>query len=67
MALLSEEQKRTQVEPGDALLFKVSPLAESPDTFIVETCSTTGTYEEAADKLWLVIKSLKKNEKQEVK
>lgn len=67
VVLLTEEQKSTQVEAGDAILCKIVPNSSSPDTFRIETCSTTGTYEEATDKLWLVIKALRENDKQEVK
>eukprot|EP00826_Nyctotherus_ovalis_P051403 TRINITY_DN641_c0_g2_i1.p1 TRINITY_DN641_c0_g2~~TRINITY_DN641_c0_g2_i1.p1 ORF type:complete len:375 (+),score=86.23 TRINITY_DN641_c0_g2_i1:997-2121(+) len=63
--LVTEEQKKTQVETGDAVLFKMVPSPSKPDVFVIETCSTTGMYEEAGDKLWLVIRALKLNEKQE--
>jgi len=65
--LLTEEQKEAQVEANDSLLFKISPVPGSPEEFKVEARSKTGPYDEAIDKLWLVIKALKSNDKQEVK
>lgn len=65
--VLTEEQKKTQVEPKDAVLFKIIPNKSNPDTFTIEACSTTGVYDEAIDKLWLVLKTLKVNEEQEVR
>lgn len=64
--LVTEEQKRTQVEPNDSVLFKIVPGVTSPECFTIETCSTTGVYEEAIDKLWLVTKAIKTNDKKEV-
>lgn len=67
VVLLTEEQKNSQIETNDAILCKIVPNAGSADMFRIETCSTTGTYEEAIDKLWLVIKALRENDEREVK
>lgn len=67
VVIVKEEQKKTLVEPKDAVLFKIIPSKSNPDTFTVEACSTTGVYDEAIDKLWLVLKTLKVDEKQEVR
>ena len=65
--LLSEKELAACNKQEIAVLFKVTPLDDASGTnFEVENCSTTSIYEESNDKLWLIIRSLKKNDVKEV-
>lgn len=54
--------------PDAAVLFKIIPKTDSKgtSTYIIQNCSKTDIYSEANDKLWLIIRSLKKNDVKEV-
>ena len=64
--LLNEKETANRKIPSESILLKVFPNKENANSFIVENCSRTGKYEDAIDKLWLVIKSLKRDETKEV-
>ena len=58
--LLTERELSEQDSNELTVLFKVSPSG-SASQFVVENCSRTDIYEEANDKLWLIVRSLKKD------
>jgi hypothetical protein len=64
--LLSEKEINSRKNTNDPVLFKVFPDKENVDSFIVEDCSKTGKYGDPIDKLWLVIKNLKRDGVKEV-
>ena len=65
--LLESNEMETQAGPNDAVLLKTKPNKNNPKSYMIESCSKTGVYEEAADKLWLVTKSIKQDGKQIVR
>lgn len=64
--LVSEKEISNRKIPNESILLKVIPDEENPESFQIENCSRTGKYEDAIDKLWLVVKSLKKDGEKEV-
>eukprot|EP00826_Nyctotherus_ovalis_P065461 TRINITY_DN9626_c0_g2_i34.p1 TRINITY_DN9626_c0_g2~~TRINITY_DN9626_c0_g2_i34.p1 ORF type:complete len:277 (-),score=58.36 TRINITY_DN9626_c0_g2_i34:693-1523(-) len=66
--LLSEKEITDSKVPIESILLKIVPNKENPEVFQIENCSRTGKYEDAIDKLWLIIKSLQRDgEKEEYK
>ena len=66
MSVTSRESD-TKVGHNDAIWLKVKPNKNTPKSYMRESWSNTGVYEEAADKLWLVTKSIKQDGKQIVR
>lgn len=64
--LLGEEEVESRKIPDQSLLLKIVPNKENPESFLIESCSKTGRYEDATDKLWLIINSLKRDNVKEV-
>lgn len=65
--LLSEKEIADSKVPIESILLKIVPNKENPEVFQIENCSRTGKYEDAIDKLWLIIKSLQRDEEKEVR
>jgi hypothetical protein len=64
--LLTEKEIAARGIENSSMLLKIIPDKDDPKAFAVESCAKTSDYDESNDKLWLVIKSLKRNGIKEV-
>ena len=64
--LLSEKELTIRGITDQSVLLKIIPNKETPETFLIENCAKSELYDEGADKLWLITKSLKRDGVKEV-